>query len=222
MGTVTDDKERFLTRWSRRKRGEGSAADKPPKPPEKSATVTASKVPAATPVSEETQPAVDLASLPPLETIGAGSDIRAFLAPGVPPDLVRAALRRAWSTDPKVRDFIGLSENSWDFNAPGGVPGFGPLSTDDIRQLLTQVTGEPTPKDVESAIPGPAAAREPESHEPLAAEGAVPDNAPARPPPTSDGEPSETDGNIAMQQDFESSESCPPLPKRRHGGALPQ
>ena len=50
------------------------------------------------------------------ESIVAESDVRAFLAPGVPPELTRAALRRTWSADPKIRDFIGLSENSWDFN----------------------------------------------------------------------------------------------------------
>jgi hypothetical protein len=36
--------------------------------------------------------------LPSIESIVAESDVRAFLAPGVPPELTRAALRRAWST----------------------------------------------------------------------------------------------------------------------------
>jgi hypothetical protein len=61
---------------------------------------------------------LDIAGLPQIDAIGSGSDIRVFLAPGVPQDLTRAALRRAWLTDPAIRDFIGLSENSWDFNAP--------------------------------------------------------------------------------------------------------
>jgi hypothetical protein len=64
----------------------------------------------------------DPQSLPPIETIGAGSDIRPFLATGVRANLTRAALRRAWSADPAIRDFIGLSESSWDFNALGGYP----------------------------------------------------------------------------------------------------
>ena len=59
-----------------------------------------------------------------------------------PPDLTRAALRRAWSADPSIRDFIGLSENSWDFNAPGGVPGFGSLTAEDARRLLARAMGE--------------------------------------------------------------------------------
>jgi hypothetical protein len=73
------------------------------------------------------QPAADTAAeadqafktvLPPIESIGAESDIRCFLAPGVPAELTRAALRRAWVVDPAIRDFVGLSENSWDFDRP--------------------------------------------------------------------------------------------------------
>ena len=70
------------------------------------------------------------------------SDIRPFLASGVPADVTRAALRRAWSTDPAIREFIGLSENSWDFNAPGGVSGFGPLTTDASSRLLARTMEE--------------------------------------------------------------------------------
>jgi len=60
---------------------------------------------------------LDAVNMPSIGSIGAASDIRPFLASGVPEDLTRAALRRAWSADPAVRDFIGLSENSWDSNA---------------------------------------------------------------------------------------------------------
>src|ERR1700730_6674105 len=91
------------------------------------------------------------ANLPPIESIGAGSDIRPFLAPGVPADLTRAALRRAWSTDPTIRDFVGLSEASADFNAQDGVPGFGSLT----RQLLAQTTGEAERLDTERLPPIP-------------------------------------------------------------------
>lgn len=85
-----------------------------------------------------TQSPFDTASLPPIPTISAGSDIRSFLSAGVPADLKRAALRRAWSVDATIRDFIGLSENSWDFNA-GGVLGFGSLTAEDSRRLLARV-----------------------------------------------------------------------------------
>ena len=89
--------------------------------------------------------------LPPIESIDAEADIRPFLAPGVPKDLTRAALRRAWSTDPAIRDFIGLSENSWNFNAPSGIAGFASVTTGDTQRAL--------PKDPESLNPERPAAR---------------------------------------------------------------
>jgi hypothetical protein len=68
--------------------------------------------------------------------------VSAFLRPGVPAELAQAALRRAWATDPAIRDFVGPAENAWDFNAPGGVPGFEPLrGIDDVQRLAAQVLG---------------------------------------------------------------------------------
>jgi hypothetical protein len=55
---------------------------------------------------------------------------------------MQAALRRAWSVDPAIRTFIGLSENSWDFNAAGGVPGFSSLTAEDARRLLARAMEE--------------------------------------------------------------------------------
>jgi hypothetical protein len=37
---------------------------------------------------------------------------------------------------PSIRSFIGLAENSWDFTAPDGVPGFGALNETDVMRLL--------------------------------------------------------------------------------------
>jgi hypothetical protein len=83
----------------------------------------------------------DLASLPPIDSIGAGTDIRAFLQSGVPAELAKAALRRAWTADPAIRDFIGLAENQWDFTDPSAIPGFGPLqATENARAIGAQVT----------------------------------------------------------------------------------
>ena len=39
---------------------------------------------------------------------------------------VPAATLQALVADPTVRDFQGLSENSWDFGRPESIPGFGP------------------------------------------------------------------------------------------------
>jgi hypothetical protein len=102
-----------------------------------------------------TESSFNVANLPPIESIGAGTDIRPFLAPGVPADLTRAALRRAWLTDPAIHDFIGLSENSWDFNAQDGVLGFGSLIPDSPRQLLARTTREAERSDTERLAPIP-------------------------------------------------------------------
>jgi hypothetical protein len=50
-------------------------------------------------------------ALPSIESIRAGSDIRGFLAAGVPVELTRAALRRAWMTDPAIHDFVDQTES---------------------------------------------------------------------------------------------------------------
>jgi len=129
--------EDFLKRWSRRKRDVAKAEQAPPLP----ASDAAPKEPA--PAAEKTEVQFDPASLPPLESINALSDVTAFLREGVPAELTRAALRRVWTADPAIRDFVGLAENAWDFTDPNAMPGFGPLeATEEVRQMIARVVGE--------------------------------------------------------------------------------
>jgi len=142
--------ENFIARWSRRKREAAEDAEAT-----KSSATPDAAAESAHPIEDQSDTAsgrsdarrspeaeFDPTKLPPIETITAETDIRAFLAPGVPPELTRAALRRAWAADPKIRDFIGLSENSWDFNAPGAMTGFGSLEmTDELRQQIARMVG---------------------------------------------------------------------------------
>lgn len=108
-------------------------------------------VPAPTPGIEQprqlpaSQPVFDATSLPPIDSIGAGSDIRPFLDPGVPPELTVAALHRAWVTDPAIHDFIGLSENFWDFNSPDGMAGMSSPMPNDAGRLRTGAAENPAP-----------------------------------------------------------------------------
>jgi hypothetical protein len=107
--------------------------------------------------------------LPSIESIDAETDLRVFLGEGVPAEVTLAALRRGWSADLSIRDFVGLSENSWDFNAPGEMPGFGFLQPEDIRRLAAQITGqaEATGDIVgQSAAPVQATATSTQSMEP--------------------------------------------------------
>jgi len=128
--------EDFLKRWSRRKRDVAKEeAARTPAP-----DVAEAPEPSA---PDETETQFDPTSLPPIESITALSDVTAFLQTGVPAELTRAALRRVWTADPAIRDFVGLSENAWDFTDPNAMPGFGPLeATEEVRRMIARVVGE--------------------------------------------------------------------------------
>lgn len=133
--------EDFLKRWSRRKR-EVAEAEKPAPPIAKTdavdATAPDSKIASEIPAPGTAE--FDPATLPPIESINALSDVTAFLRADVPAELTRAALRRVWAADPVIRDFVGLAENSWDFTDPTAMPGFGPLEpTEQVRRMIAEV-----------------------------------------------------------------------------------
>jgi hypothetical protein len=167
--------ENFLTRWSRRKHAAAL---------EREETVS-SVAPSAAPLAEApgnertagterlddgsgilpstglnpAAPPFDPLSLPSIESITGDTDIRGFLAPGVPPELTRAALRRAWTADPKIRDFVGLADYDWDFNAPGSMVGFGSLEmTDELRRMAAQIVGPAPARDQAAVMRDPASA----------------------------------------------------------------
>jgi hypothetical protein len=198
----------FLSRWSRRKRGLEQAAPAPEVP-------DAPPRPTPAPVEEE----FDLASLPPLESLGAGSDLSAFLHAKVPALLRQAALRRVWAADPGIRDFMGPADYAWDYNDPNGVPGFAlSLGDVDLKKLLAQAIGAPeeTPEDASEETP------EDNTAEPDAAMMA---DAPVLPPPDDPvrltvappAEPAPPPLSLA-----EEAEPLPQAAPRRHGGAMPR
>jgi hypothetical protein len=213
--------ESFLARWSRVKRGGVPAA--PAKSPD-AAPAPASGDPAAS------EPAFDLSHLPRIDDLLPSSDITAFLQKGVPDELKRLALQKAWSLDPAIRDFIEVAENQYNWNAADGVPGFGPLDPGlDIQALLAQATGQlqdvaASSTDATSAPPpeidalaaragegsgdapaGEISAGAPETSEPLAgASGA-----------------SQTD-TVADPRTALCDDAAPQQTARRHGGALPR
>jgi hypothetical protein len=148
-GTMSDP-ESFAARWSRLKRATAKEQEEAASvQPDAEAAQAALAVDATADAqggtgrsNVDTEAPFDPESLPPIDSITAGSDIKAFLQAGVLKHLTQAALRRAWTADPAIRDFIGLAENQWDFTDPTAMPGFGPLEvTDDLRQLVAQAMG---------------------------------------------------------------------------------
>ena len=184
--------EDFLSRWSRLKRESGTVD-----------TVPGTDVSSAA--------AFDVAGLPPIESIVADSDIRPFLALGVPAELTRAALRSAWAADPAIRDFIGIAESQWDFNDPAAIPGFGPLGVADYARALETRALAGLNSAVEGLRESPGEAEPPPS-----ASVDPPCSTPADEIPQVAAAPADSSSESA-------TEASPGSPARHpHGGALPQ
>ncbi|MCW3474158.1 DUF3306 domain-containing protein [Limobrevibacterium gyesilva] len=143
----------FARRWSRLKRAASPAAPPAPEPVE---------IP------------------PPAETIDL-ADIAGWLKRNVPDAWKTAALRRLWLSDPAIRDFIGPADYAWDWNTPGGAPGYGPLQAmDDVGKLLARAIGAPPPKETPPEAP-PAVQAVPAPQEKVAV--AAPTPSPPAPDP---------------------------------------
>jgi hypothetical protein len=219
-----NDPDNFLSRWSRRKRegaADNSRAEKSDAQPVDRAALPYDATKQAAPKDEaESPPAFDVASLPPIESIGADTDISAFMQTGVPTALRHAALRRVWAADPAIRDYVGLNENFWDAAAPDGIRGFGALDPGlDVKRMVSELFGEttldkPEPERRESATK-PAQSNEnletPDDH----GKTADPVSRQSAPQQSDNGAPQKKAVQVAQEQ---------PMQKmtRRHGGAMPE
>lgn len=203
----------FLSRWSRRK------LERESEPPA-SVPAAARESPAPDEGHQPLSPE-DIAQLPRPEDLTIDSEIGPFLRAGVPQGLRNAALRRMWSLDPVIRDYVGDARDyAYDWNVPGGVPGGGTLpSPDEIEATLARMfsresgekggvagVSEPT-NEVRLAVPEALSPSEP------AAASAVPDQV-QTPPPL----PADRRGPSAPEPVAELSATSS---RRRHGGATP-
>ena len=210
--------EQFLTRWSRRK--QEAKADHAQPAPEKAAEAHGS-APSDCAAAEPVPPEMELSNLPPIESIDAATDITAFLRKGIPQELSRAALRRAWSADPAIRDFVGLAENAWDFNDPNAMPGFGPLdySVEQVDALVRRIVG-----GLVQAAEGLPVSPAETAQDPMPSASMEPDFGQASKPPIGDAktsdEPAAAESSAAVQPVDAGEEA--PCPRRTHGGALPR
>jgi hypothetical protein len=226
-----NDREHFLRRWSRRKQEAAIAATESAavQPRQESEQVPSTEDVSLPTRNDQAQRDgdVDLKDLPSIDSITAATDIRRFLMPGVPDELRRAALRRAWRADPAIRDFVGLSENSWDFNNPEGLHGFGPLEmTEELRRIIDQALGRPhEPEQVRSeppeATPAGAAQASPDDQASAAGSAVIPaDSKEKNISPKSD---EDTGGeNGASRRDAISGGKSVRVVKVGGGGALPK
>ncbi len=158
--------ESFLSRWSRRKRQIAPA----PSEGDAIAAAPASRALASETDDTDTRPRdpetgevidTDLVNtLPDISGLQPGDDLSGFMKKGVPEALRRTALRTMWASDPVIRDFVDPAlDYAYDYNIPGGAPGYGPLSESDIAQakeFLANVFSTPQqPDDAENVAHGP-------------------------------------------------------------------
>jgi hypothetical protein len=229
------EREDFLARWSRRKHQATEEAEKPPiagEPDAPEQWTDGDEAFDKEKPSQSTEPLFDPTTLPSLESITAETDIRAFLAPGVPAELTRAALRRAWTTDPKIRDFVGLADYAWDFNAPGAMAGFGALEmTDALRReivgMLTRGQSRERPSENSASAP-PENIEQPPGEIELDRTDARWQSKPHEGASPKDGGQSNQDmncdgsKNVAAQYQAGGHDQPHTPVQRRHGSALPQ
>ncbi|MBB4002005.1 MAG: DUF3306 domain-containing protein [Aurantimonas endophytica] len=199
----------FFARWSRRKLEDASpepdeAIDAPSQTGD-SPTPTFEADASGNAITDE-----ELAALPDPDAVTTWSDITGFLRQGVPLALRNRALRRIWSLDPSIRDYIGDARDyAWDWNTPGGMPLSGPLSaTTDVGKIVRGLY-EPAP---EAPVREPEAL--PEREELIES---LPDRGTGNPPAAY----SEPDRPALPDVDPGPDDQLPVARATRHGGALP-
>ena len=204
--------DNFLSRWAKRKREALTQ-------PAAEAEAPGGEEGQQTQADEGEEQPFDLSLLPDLETLTGESDIQSFLHKAVPDALRNAALRRVWALDPAVRNYVGEAlDYAYDWNTPGGVPGFGEILSDEqslefVRNLLAG------PETNEKVINDDDARQDhaPSAHtQQVIAE--------------QDKEASDKEIQSAEKVDFieaddmiagQSEANSQPLRKLKHGGALP-
>jgi hypothetical protein len=214
--------ENFLARWSRRKQ-EAEREQAKPAPSESARASEGQDVAAPAPAAEQPEPEFDLSTLPSLDSIDAATDIRAFLQKGVPLDLTRAALRRAWTSDPAIRDFIEVAENQWDFATGSDIPGFGSLeASEDLRRMVASMFEAPPASSAEANV---AKAEKPDvSGTDARGDARPPDANPAPDHPVQSDPEAKRDfgGEIIATQQSDGDTAAAAPPRKRHGSALPE
>jgi len=222
----------FLSRWARRKAEVAKAAD----PESVAAPPSADAIKQEAEAEQERVNAL-IDALPRIDDLTAQSDFTAFLQKGVPDLLKNAAMRKLWISNPELGKWSDMAEYAWDWNSPGGAPGYGPLEADfDAEAMLERIlprqrAGDDQTQSVvakeESERPGSAS--ETSEHSPQAPEeekiAAAQQDLMSELPLTeaiasrSLENPDKTDNDaVATQQ------KLPVLTngsRRRHGGALP-
>ena len=178
-----EDEADFLSRWSRRTQDACHAPAEPEEPP----------APAAS-AAEDTRTEAEILEelgLPDPDTLGPGSDFRAFMTEAVPDFIRRKALRRLWASNPVLANLDMLVDYGEDYTDKARVVANLQTAYRAGRGYLDRIAAEP--EDAAEAPEAPAeeiAEQEPESaagepepepEQPTAAESASAEEEPSAP-----------------------------------------
>jgi hypothetical protein len=220
----SDGGKSFLSRWSQRKQEA--------KQPERDSPVADADAPSAPVAESKAEPEFDLSSLPKLEDLTATTDITAFFRKGVPESLRNAALRKSWTLDPAIRNYVNPAlDYAYDWNTPGGVPGSSEIEAGmDVARLVSQIMGggesvtEPqgsAAKRRNAPAAGPTCSAEddaPQTELDLSAQAVSLSSEAQKPSNNEDAAPNKA----APEKDSDkSSAAAPQQAVRRHGSAKP-
>ncbi|KIN71949.1 DUF3306 domain-containing protein [Sulfitobacter guttiformis] len=213
MSDPEDDSGGFLRGWSRRKLAAKQPEVAPLLPQDPELENAAQEA-----LPDEAEIAELIASLPSLDDITAGFDIKPFLVKGVPASIKNAAMRKLWLASPSVRDYVDPAmDYAWDWNAPGGVPGGGGiLSEQSVAKMVKDLIGGKKP-EAEPALDEPAPDEElPEPAEEEAVPALVEQVADLSPDPV------RLSVTPTSPEPKAERREAPQATPRRHGGAAPE
>lgn len=215
--------EGFLGRWSKRK---AQARVQPEVDADDPSAVDARQAPEKPEPSKTEEPVFDLSSLPSLEEITAQTNLADFMRKEVPAALRNAALKKAWALDPVIRDYVNPAmEYAYNWNAPGGVPGNGPIESgfEALQEMVAKAQSNLSDHTLDLGVSTDVAQTvDPETpsqpSEPVRLSA-------AQTAPNAEEVNGKTDGSDdILKSDAKPSQVAASdlgRPKRRHGGALP-
>ena len=237
--------DNFLARWSRRKQAVKALEPAEHRPENGSQCIPLDAEPETRPGSAEEHPVVPSGGprshpgsapegetegpepLPRIEDLTAESDMSVFLQAGVPQALKMAALRRAWSLDPAIRDYVGPAEYAHDFNNPATIPGFGSgpgwdaSTAAEYAQKIVNSSGVERPENTLRTADGHSAQLARQSVRLDAEGGSAPVQDRGDPAQLAEAPASAAPGEIG-EQAAERPEEAAAGPSPRHGGAMPR
>ncbi len=221
---MSSEDENVFSRWSRRKQATRHSEPLPRDESDDTPSGQSAAVNIEQPrLSGDADPEEAAEPLPRLEDLTAESDLSSFFRKEVPKAVRNAAMRKMWSLNPAIRNYVGPAEYAWDFNQPGSMAGFGPTSAkESITNIMSAMSGAKKVHPTEESSPplAPTPLEQPVASPPPEVDAVdVPETeADTPPPPLPDAAPA----TVNTVSDPDQATPSQAMAQPRHGRALPR